>query len=114
MDPTAVKARANTKVTILRGAGTDSFGDPTDLPKPIRTGVTASIIEKSKTVTNPVDGSIRQVRYFIGRVPSGTDIRTGDRIRDERTGAVYVFDAASEGMNAIRGTDIRLDLRRVT
>lgn len=109
-----MKARANTRVTILRGGTTDSFGDPMDVPREVRKGVTFSLIERNKTVTNPVDGSVRQVRYFIGRAPSGTDIRPGDRIKDERTGFIYVFDASSEGMNAIRGTDIRLDLRRVT
>jgi hypothetical protein len=109
-----VKTRANTRVTILRGGGTDSFGDPVDLAKTVASGVTASIMERNKTVTNPVDGTVRQVRYYVGRVPSGTDIRTGDRVRDERTNTVYVFDASSEAANPVRGSDIRLDLRRVT
>lgn len=109
-----MKARANTRVTILRGETVDSFGDPKDVPREVCKDVTASIIERNKTVTNPVDGTVRQVRFFVGRVPSGTPILPGDRVKDQKSGAVYIFDASSEGMNAIRGTDIRLDLRRVT
>jgi hypothetical protein len=109
-----VKARANTRITILRGSTSDSFGDPKDLPKTILTGVTASIIERNKTTTNPDDGNIRTVRTYTCRIPAGTPLRTGDRIKDEKTGAIYVFDSFTTATNPVRGADIRLDLRRIT
>lgn len=109
-----MKARANTRVTILRGTTTDAFGDPVDTLTTVATGVTASIVEQRKTVTNPADGVVRRVRYTTGRLPAGTDIRDGDRIRDEKTNVVYTFDASSQVENAVRTNDIRLDLRRVT
>lgn len=110
----AVKGRANTKVTILRGVTADSFGDPADTATPVATDVTASIIEQRKTVTNPVDGVVRRVRFYTGRLPAGTDIRSGDRIKDQKTNAIYIFDAATTPTNAVRGSDVVLDLRRVT
>lgn len=109
-----MKARANTTVSILRGADTDSFGDPVDTLTVVATGVTASIIEQRKTVTTPVDGNVRQVRFTTGRLPAGTDVRTGDRIKDEKTNRIYVFDASSQPENSVRTNDIHLDLRRVT
>lgn len=109
-----MKARANTTVTILRGVTVDSFGDQADTARVVAKEVTASIIEQGKTVTTAVDGSVRQVRRIIGRLPAGTDIRSTDRIRDERTGRVYLVDSDVEPENAVRRNDIRLDLRRVT
>lgn len=114
MGAAPVKARANTRVTILRGTSTDAFGDPVDTLTEVRTGVTASIMEQRKTVTNPVDGMPRQVRFTTGRLPAGTDLRNGDRIKDEKTGVIYMFDASSQVENAIRTNDLRIDLRRVT
>lgn len=109
-----MKARATTTVTILRGSGVDSFGDERDTAATVREGVTASIIEQNKTVTTPVDGTPRVVRHTTCRLPAGTDVRTGDRLRDERTGAVYIVDAEGLSQNPVRRNDIRLDLRRVT
>lgn len=109
-----MKARANTRVDILQAATVDSFGDPKDLPRPVREGVTASIIERSKTVTNPDDGTIRRVSSLICRVPSGTPVSTQCRVRDQATGDVYIVDSVSQSRNPVRGDDIRLELRRVT
>lgn len=109
-----MKARANTRVTILRGTSTDAFGDPVDTLTEVATGITASIIEQRKTVTNPVDGVVRRVRYTTGRLPAGTDLRDGDRVKDEKTGVIYMFDASSQVENAVRTNDIHLDLKRVT
>lgn len=109
-----MKARANAKVTILRGTAPDSFGDQKDLPAEVATDVNASIIEQSKQATTPVDGSVRQVRTHVGRVPQGTDIRAGDRIRDQATSTIYIVDATKAPGNAVRGSDVILDLRRIT
>lgn len=110
----AMKAAANTRVTILRGATTDSFGDPVDIARPVYTGVTASILEFNKTTTSPVDGTVRHIRRYVGRLPAGTDLRAGDRIKDERDGAIYIFDASTVSRTPAHGSDIKLDLRRVT
>lgn len=108
-----MKTRANTTVTILRGTTVDTFGDTVDTATEVASGITASIIETGKTATTAVDGQPRQIRRITGRLPAGTDIRTGDRVRS-RAGRVYVVDAIDQIENAVRTNDIRLDLRRVT
>lgn len=109
-----MKGRANTTVSILRGTTTDAFGDPADTATAVATGVTASIIQQRKIVTTPVDGTVRQVRFYTGRLPANTDIRVGDRIKDEKTNHIYMFDASADIGNAVRRNDLVLDLRRVT
>jgi hypothetical protein len=109
-----VKARATTTISILRGTTVDSFGDPVDSATVVATGITASIIEQSKMATTADDTTPRQVRSYTGRLPAGTNIQAGDRIKDEKTNVIYVFDAATAVANPVRGADIRLDLRRVT
>lgn len=109
-----MKGRANTTVSVLRGTTTDAFGDPADTATVVASGITASIVEQGKTVTTKVDGMVRQVRRIVGRLPAGTDIQSGDRIKDEKTSRIYVFDASADITNAVRRNDLRLDLRRIT
>lgn len=110
-----MKGPANATVSILRGTTTDAYGDTVDVATAVATGITASIIEQRHLSTNPVDGTVRQVRYVTGRVPAGTDVRVGDRLKDEATLVVYIVDGAPhQPGNAMRTNDIRLDLRRIT
>lgn len=109
-----MKARANTRVSILRGTSTDGFGDTVDGLTAVTTGVNASLIEQSQTVRRRDEREPRTIRSTRCRLPAGTDIRRGDRIKDESTGVIYVFDEQVDPGNPVRRTDIRLDLRRVT
>lgn len=117
-----MKARANTRVTILRGEGTDGFGDPVDLGKPVAQDITAWIAGervssgggRSMTATTAKDDMPRTVRYHPCRLPAGTDVRDGDRIKDQRTGRIYVIDSIGEPESYAQTPDLRLDLRRVT
>lgn len=107
-------AAATTTVTILRGTTTDGYGDEVDTDTPVRTGVPASLIEQTRRVTTRDDPTPRIIRYTVGRVTAGTDVTDQDRIRDERTGAVYIVDAVSSMNTAALAADLRLDLRRTT
>lgn len=109
-----MQAVATTKVTILRGTTTDVYGDEQDTDTPIATGVPASLTEQSRRVTTRDDPTPRIVRYAVARVTAGTDITDQDRVRDERTGAVYIVDAVSQMANPAVAADLRLDLRRTT
>jgi hypothetical protein len=107
-------ARATTTVAVLRSTATDAYGDETDTNTAVHTGIPASLIEQTRRVTTRDDPTPRVVRYAVGRVTAGTDITDQDRLRDERTGQVYIVDAVSAMSSAAVAADLRLDLRRTT
>ena len=109
-----MQAVATTTLAILRGTTTDGYGDEQDTNTPIATGIPASLIEQSRRVTTRDDPTPRIVRYAVARVPARTDVTDQDRVRDERTGAVYIVDAVSSMTNPAIQVDRRLDLRRTT
>ncbi|MDH6448182.1 hypothetical protein M2155_000590 [Streptomyces sp. SAI-119] len=109
-----MQAIATTTLAILRGTDSDEFGDERDTDTPIATGVPASLIEQSRRVTTRDDPTPRIVRYTVARVPARTDVLDQDRVRDERTGAIYIVDAVSGMANPVFEVDRRLDLRRTT
>ncbi len=109
-----MQAIATTRLTVLRGTTTDVYSDEQDTDTPILTGIPASLTEQSRRVTTRDNPTPRIVRYAVARVAAGTDIRDQDRVRDERTGAVYIVDAPSSMANPAMAADLRLDLRRTT
>jgi hypothetical protein len=109
-----VLARATTTVSVLRGTTTDAYGDEQDTSTVVATGIRASLVEQNRRVTTRDDPTPRIVRYTVGRVTAGTDITDQDRLRDDKTGAVYIVDAVSSMNSAATAADMRLDLRRTT
>lgn len=107
-------ALATTNISILRGTATDDFGDIADTDTVIARGIPAALTEQTRRVTTREDPTPRIIRYAIARVAAGTDVTDQDRIRDERTGAVYIIDAVSAFANPAVTPDLRLDLRRTT
>lgn len=107
-------AAATTTLTVYRGTTTDGYGDEQDTNTAVATGIPASLVEQTRRVTTRDDPVPRIVRYAVGRVTAGTDITDQDRVRDERTGAVYSVDAVSSMNSAAVAADLRLDLRRTT
>lgn len=107
-------ALATTTIAVLRGTATDAYGDEQDTDTPVATGIPASLTEQSRRVTTRDDPTPRIVRYAVARVAAGIDITDQDRVRDERTGAVYIVDAVSSMANPAVTPDLRLDLRRTT
>jgi hypothetical protein len=109
-----VIARATTTLTVLRGTTTDTYGDEKDTDTPVATGIPCALTEQTRRVTTRDDPTPRIIRSAIGRVTAGTDITDQDRLRDERTGEVYIVDAVSSMNSAAVAADLRLDLRRTT
>lgn len=105
---------ATTTISVLRGTTTDGYGDEQDTDTPIATGIPAALTEQSRRVTTRDDPIPRIVRYAVGRVTAGIDITDQDRIRDDKTGAIYIVDAVSQMASAAVAADLRLDLRRTT
>jgi hypothetical protein len=109
-----VLAVATTTLTVYRGTSTDAYGDEVDNDTIAASGIPASIVEQTRRVTTRDDPTPRIVQSATGRVTAGTDITDQDRVKDERTGAVYIVDAVSSMTNAAVAADLRLDLRRTT
>lgn len=109
-----MQAIATTRISILRGTTTDAWGDDQDTDTPVHTGIPAALTEQSRRVTTRDDPTPRIVRSAIARVAADTDVTDQDRVRDERTGAVYIVDAVSSMANPAAVPDLRLDLRRTT
>ncbi|MGW7726208.1 hypothetical protein ACWGJ6_23100 [Streptomyces canus] len=109
-----MQAIATTTISILRGTEEDEFGDERDTNTLHATGIPASLTEQSRRVTTRENPTPRIVRYAVARVPARTDITDQDRVRDERTGAIYIVEATSSMANPAATPDIRVDLRRTT
>lgn len=107
-------ALATTTISVLRGTTTDAYGDEQDTATVVHSGIPAALTEQTRRVTTRDDPTPRIVRYAVGRVTAGTDITDQDRIRDDKTGAVYIVDAVSSMNSPAVAADLRLDLRRTT
>ena len=107
-------ALATTKITILRGTTTDDVGDIVDTGEVYKTGIIAALIEKGHQTWDAATQQRRTVRTIHLTLPSGTDIRSTDQVRDEETGLVYaVVDVTQPGAVGIV-PDLDVELRRVT
>lgn len=110
--------RATTRVTVLRGVGADRWGDPVDADTVVYSDVPASLMEAGMTSrSRPVDGRTDQVRGYTLRMPANVELRKYDRIRDQKTGAVYTFDTVDDPAvpsNPAGHTSRRVTVRKVT
>jgi hypothetical protein len=105
-----VIATPTTTVDVLRGTTTDEFNDLVDVDTVALTGIPASIIEQRQRPHQPRDGEDRNVRYFKGRVPRGTGVAKGDRLRDTATSTVYVVESVYQQANPFWAQDQSMDL----
>jgi hypothetical protein len=106
---------ATTTITPLGEVTSTTYGDELDSETALaEEAIPASIIEGRETVATESDPQARIIRYYIGRVPYGTDTTGWERIRDDRSGQVYVIDNVTAPTNPAVPMDTRLDLRRVT
>ncbi|WP_199546594.1 hypothetical protein [Streptomyces sp. N35] len=103
---------ATTRVTILGGSSTDAFGDETDGATVLATAIPASLIEASRTASEPITGTPRIVRTHVCRVPPGTDIDETKRIKDEQTNEIYIVVSVTKNSNPALAQPLRVDLKR--
>ena len=91
-----MNARANTRVSILRGSSTNVQGDEVDGTAAVHTGIPASLIEQTRRTYLPAEGAHRVIRSVSCRLTHGTDVLKGDRIRDEMTNVVYIVEELND------------------
>lgn len=109
-----MRAIANTKVSVLTGTSVDDWGDTVDNNTVAVSGIPASLVERSRLITTPEQPTPRVIRYTVGRLPGRTPVGPEDRIRDDRTGAIYAITAVTPPSGVGHQPDLRLDLKRVT
>jgi hypothetical protein len=110
-----VIARANTRVSVLRGTETNDYGDVVDGAAPVLAGIPASLLETSRRTYLPAEGAFRVVRSIVCRLPPRTQVLKGDRIRDERTNVVYVINDLNDNPGSpAHIPDVVVQLSRTT
>ncbi len=106
---------ATCRASIFRGTVPDPVhGDP--VPNnltPAATGVLLAVDERDSRTWDPATQTPRVVRVVTGTVPSTTDILTGDRIRDDTNGVLYLVQNVTRPRTPGRTPDARLDLKRI-
>ena len=103
-------ATPTTTVDVLRGTTVDAVGDTIDSDTAVLTAVPASIIEQRQRPHQPREGEDRNVRYFKGRVPRGTGVAKGDRLRDRTSGTYYVVESVYQQADPFWAQDQSMDL----
>lgn len=105
----------NTTVTILGGTTTNSAGDIIDAGTPIKTGISACLVETSKTVYDPATQMPRTIRSSTLWLSPETSVSTDDQIQDESTGHVFMIIGIVQAPTILPiAAPIMLDLKRVT
>lgn len=102
----------NTRVTILRGKGSDEFGDEADLDIPVATGVLASLHMLDNVTSSQAADRQQQIGVYSLRVKHGTDVRIDDRIRDAE-GNTYVIADVTSQPSIGRRVDVRCRMRKL-
>lgn len=106
---------ANTRGAVLRGSSVNDLGDEVDTnvtPVEGYDDLPLGLVERSRRAFDPSSGTWRTVRYFAGRLPGNVVLEDGDRIRDNRTGTLYVVDESVVAPRSISGqSSVTLELR---
>lgn len=102
---------ATGRFTILRGtSSTNEYGDEVQTDGVLKTKVLGSVIEKSRQNFDPQSSRIVTLRTLTGRFGHGTDIQDGDRVKDEKTGTVYLVNSVSHSTALVNKPDVVVDL----
>lgn len=105
-----------TWATILGGAETtNQWGDPIEGTEEIATRVPCALYEQLRQSTS--DEGQREpvtITFVTGYIPPRYNVTGANRLRDDRTGTVYLIDNVTRPQHAATQQDTRLDLRRVS
>lgn len=107
-----MRAAANTTISILRGTEQDGYGDEVDSDTPLYTGVAASILGSSRRVYLPAEGATRVIHSYSGRCGAEVDLRKDDRVRDERSGTIYLVTELADQTSLVMQPDRVFTLSR--
>jgi len=99
------------RYSILRGVTTQNeYGDDVSTDAVYKSGILGSVIERTRTNFDPQSSRIVTLRQLTGRFAHGTDIQDGDRIKDEKTGIIFLVNSVSMPTSVVNKPDLILDL----
>jgi hypothetical protein len=104
---------ASATVAVLRGTTTDAYGDPVDADTAIRARIPIALAVTNRRVWVPAEQRHTRVSEITGRVGWNVDIREEDRLRDTKSGSIYLVEAVTRPPRVTGMEDVRLTLRRV-
>ena len=103
---------ANVRVNILRGSGTDDYGDPRDLDVIVESGISASIVNVSVNTSREDEDVPQDTTVAFARLYSSADIQAHDRIQEIDSGYVWIIDSVQRGSAVVNTPPVKLVLRR--
>lgn len=105
---------ASTTVTVLRGTATDAYGDEVDVDTDVARRLPAVVTEQRQRTRQPSEGRGGTTETFTIRLRPTADVVEGDRLRDDRTDAVYQVREVSNPGSAVGFADVRVTAVRVS
>lgn len=106
-------ALATCTVSILRGTSTNQFGDTVDNGTVAASGIPASIIVRTKSVSDAGTQTPRVIQQVMGAIGSNVDIRDTDQLRDDTHGITYSIQSVIQPNGPGLTPDLQLELLRV-
>lgn len=107
-----------TLATILGGEeGSNDWGDPTEGTTAIATRVPLALhVQPRQSTSDEGQREPVTILFYTGFLPNQYKgvISGANRIRDDRTGDVYLIDTVTVPQHAAIPQDVRLDLRHVS
>jgi hypothetical protein len=102
---------------ILRGTTTNASGDDIDDDTIVATGVHLGLRSgatggATRSDSN-VSGTPRTVTAWRGSSKATVDLRSFDRIVNERTGAIFLIEGVRPATSGVRRTGLRFEAHRV-
>ena len=113
---TSANFRPTTYVTVLRTSPstlTDEFGDPMDNETVASTGNPWSIIQQRQRQFVPAEGRATIIEVIAGRCRANVDVKNTDRLRDERTGFLYMIEELYKPQDPMGAAAFSMTLRRI-
>jgi hypothetical protein len=106
-------APATTTMSVIRGTTTDEFGDVIDDNSvAVSSGNPVQLTEIARNVFDQVTGTPKIVRTITALAGSNLDVVQTDRLRDEKTGAIYAINDITAAQRIGYTPDLRLDLEK--
>jgi hypothetical protein len=105
-----------THVSIMRGSTVNQWNDDTDTDTVIDSGLPAAVAEgvggsgggQGQVTFLPSSGRGGVVEQYTIRLRPRTDVEEGDRLLDERTGAVYRVESVFSPQAVVMAADVRV------
>lgn len=102
-----------TTIKVLRGTTVNAYDDEEDSTAVVYKNIAASISETGQFIQTMPDGTPRVIRQFSARISAKVILQDNDRIKDERTGEIYIIDNVTKSQNPVFTPERRVNLRRV-